>query len=76
MKLPMAILSIGTLVFGLFPTVVMKYILRPVMASILNIDLYINEELNIGSNESINTELKLSGIYYSRKFFNIVIVCF
>ena len=38
------------------------------MASILNIDLYINEALNIGSNESINTELKLSGIYSPGNF--------
>ena len=74
MKIPMAILSIGTLVLGLFPTVVMKYILKPVITSILNIDLYINEALNIGSNESINTKLELSGIYSPGNFLILLIV--
>ena len=74
MKVPMAILSIGTLVLGLFPRFMIRYILSPVIESTLNIDLYINEALNIGNSKSINTTLELSGIYSPGNFLILLIV--
>ena len=74
MKVPMSVLSIGTLVLGLFPRVMMKYILSPVISCILNIDSYINAALNIGTSESIDTTIKISGIYSPGNFFILFIV--
>ena len=74
MKVPMSVLSIGTLALGLFPRVMMKYILSPVISCILNIDSYINAALNIGTSESIDTIIKISGIYSPGNFFILFIV--
>ena len=74
MKVPMSVLSIGTLVLGLFPRFMMKYILSPVISCILNIDSYINAALNIGTSESIDTIIKISGIYSPGNFFILFIV--
>ena len=74
MKVPMSVLSIGTLALGLFPRVMMKYILSPVISCILNTDSYINAALNIGTSESIDTIIKISGIYSPGNFFILFIV--
>ena len=52
----------------------MKYILSPVISCILNIDSYINAALNIGTSESIDTTIKISGIYSPGNFFILFIV--
>ena len=45
MKLPMAILALGTLIFGLFPKFIVEKLLMPVVISIVNIIGYVGNAL-------------------------------
>lgn len=74
MKISMLILSIGTVILGVFPKVVMKYILNPVIGSITNSDFYVYNALRIGKNSFNDITLKIKGIYSPKNFLILLLI--
>lgn len=80
MKIPMGILSIGTIVFGLFPQYIVKNILIPVVSSIYDISTYVSSALgNIYDSVfeveiTMNVKFLTKGIYNPTNFLILFII--
>lgn len=78
MKIPMAVLSLATLILGLFPKAIMNYVLKPTIKSILNISQYVEKALGAGYGNSLdkveNIKLSLSGVYSPSNFLILFII--
>ena len=80
MKIPMAILSVGIVVFGLFPTVIVNKLLLPVAKSIYDLTNYVSKALgNLYDSIFIiekfdNLGLLTKGIYNPGNFLTLFIV--
>lgn len=80
MKIPMGILAIGTIVFGLFPQIIVNNILIPVVRSIYNVSTYVSNALgNVYSSlfefEAVtNVNFLTNGIYNPTNFLLLFII--
>lgn len=74
MKLPMLILAIATVILGLFPKVMLRTLFKPVVNSILSINRYAFQAINIGSNKGIKSIIQLDGVYSPSNFLILLIV--
>lgn len=80
MKIPMGILSIGTIVFGLFPQFIVNKILIPVVSSIYDVSTYVSIALgNIYDSvfevkTVMNVKILTKGIYNPTNFLILFII--
>lgn len=80
MKIPMGILSIGTIVFGLFPQFIVNKILIPVVSSIYDVSTYVSSALgNIYDSvfevkTVMNVKILTKGIYNPTNFLILFII--
>lgn len=80
MKIPMGILSIGTIVFGLFPQFIVNNILIPVVISIYDVSTYVSSALgNIYDSifefqTVVNVKFLTKGIYNPTNFLILFII--
>ncbi|WP_195987267.1 proton-conducting transporter membrane subunit [Clostridium sp. D53t1_180928_C8] len=80
MKIPMGILALGTVIFGLFPKTVVNNLLLPVVKSIYNLTGYIfealgnNYNLGLNANKIVDVEFLTNGIYNPTNFLILFVV--
>lgn len=82
MKIPMAILAVGTLIFGVFPQYIINKLLMPVVKSIMNVGLYVSAALGDKYNDLFFVEnfkeinYEVFGIYKPTNFLVLFVVLF
>ncbi|WP_343009496.1 proton-conducting transporter membrane subunit [Clostridium celatum] len=80
MRIPMGILALGTVVFGVFPKFIINNLITPVIKSIFNIGGYVNSALGnrydeLFSNEVIkDINFSTNGIYEPTNFLVLFII--
>lgn len=80
MKIPMGMLSLGTVIFGLFPEAIVNNVLIPVIKSIYNLNGYVSSSLG-NAYDSIfafddinNVEFLTKGIYNPSNFLILFVI--
>ena len=80
MKIPMGVLALGTVIFGLFPEVIVNKILLPVIKSVYDLSRYVSSALgntydSVFSFDGINNvEFLIKGIYNPTNFLILFVI--
>lgn len=82
MKIPMVILALGTIIFGVFPNLIISKLLLPVVKSIMNVGIYVSTALGDKYNNLFFVEdlkeinYEAFGIYEPTNFLMLFIILF